>query len=126
MQARQPARRMNRRYRLTSSIDLKRVRRTGKSVAHPLAVLIAAPTGRPGSRFGVTAGRVVGGAVQRNQAKRRLREALRPLLPRVAPGWDAVLIARPALLDADWLDVQTAIAGLLARAHLMESDDRSA
>jgi ribonuclease P protein component len=116
---------MNRRLRLTSSIDFKRVRRTGKSVAHPLAVLVAVPTGRPGSRFGFTAGRAVGGAVQRNLAKRRLREALRPLMPRVVSGWDAILIARPALLDADWPSVQAAIAGLLARAHLVESNDRS-
>jgi len=117
---------MNRRLRLTSSIDFKRVRRTGKSLAHPLAVLVAVPTGRPGSRFGFTAGRAVGGAVQRNLAKRRLREALRPLMPRVVSGWDAILIARPALLDADWASVQAAIAGLLARAHLVESDDRPA
>lgn len=120
-----PAESMNRRYRLTSSVDFKRVRRAGKSYAHPLAVLIACPSGLPLSRLGVTAGKALGSAVARNRAKRRLREAARPYLPGVVPGWDLVLIARPALAAADWATVCSAVGGLLARAHLIEADDRS-
>lgn len=116
---------MNRRYRLTSSDDFKRVRRTGKSYAHPLAVLIACRSELALSRLGVTAGKGLGSAVARNRAKRRLREAARPYLPGIVPGWDLVLIARPALAAADWTTVCDAVGGLLARAHLIEADDRS-
>jgi ribonuclease P protein component len=52
---------------------------------------------------GFTATRKIGGAVQRNRAKRRLRQAARLILPRHArPGWDYVFIARAATLSCGW------------------------
>lgn len=52
------------------------------------------PTGeRP--RVGVTAGRRLGGAVVRNRARRRVREAFRRLERRVCARGDLVLVARP-------------------------------
>ena len=111
---------MNRKYRLTKSTDFKRVRRTGKSYAHPLVILTASPNDRVISRFGVTADRALGTAVQRNRAKRLLREALRSYLTALAGGWDVILIAHPALIEADWNDVCSAVASLLRRAGLLE------
>lgn len=70
-----------------------------------------------GIRAGFTATRKIGGAVQRNRAKRRLREAARQLLPLYgAPATDYVFIARsgttvrpwPRLLD----DVKSALISL--------------
>lgn len=113
---------MNRRYRLTSSTDFKRVRRTGKSYAHPLAILITSPNDQAVSRFGVAAGRALGNAVRRNRAKRRLREALRGYVPRTIGGRDVVLIARPALNEAKWSEVLDAMATLLRRAGLFEEE----
>jgi ribonuclease P protein component len=113
---------MNRKYRLTSSTDFKRVRRTGKSYAHPLAILLVSPNGLTISRIGVIAGRATGNAVRRNRAKRRLREALRRYLPRMVSGQDVVLIARPAFHEAEWSDVLNAMATLLGRAGLLEEE----
>ncbi len=45
-------------------------------------------------RIGVTAGRRLGGAVVRNRAKRRLREAFRRLESRLCARGDIVLVAR--------------------------------
>lgn len=48
-----------------------------------------------GPRVGYTCSKKVGGAVQRNRAKRRLRAAAAQVLPRLGrPGWDYVLIGR--------------------------------
>ncbi len=110
---------MNRRHRLTDSRDFKRVRRTGKSYAHPLAVLVASPSDRGTTRFGVTTARGFGGAVQRNRARRRLREALRSLRGNVSAGWDVVLIARPAALEADGATLLKALEDLFRRSALM-------
>lgn len=112
---------MQRRFRLTRSEDFKRVRRSGKSYAHPLVVLIvlkSVKSGGPRIRVGVAAGRTVGTAVKRNRAKRLLREAMRPLIPDIAPGLDLLLIARPGLSSASLEEVHQALLSLLQRAQI--------
>jgi ribonuclease P protein component len=117
--------------RLKSATDIERVRRDGRSHAHPLVVLVArrrdpvelpaapgsAPSARP--RFAFVAGRGVGKAVDRNRAKRLLREAARHCEPAVAPGWDLLLIARAPLAEAGLPETQAAVSQLLRRAHVL-------
>ena len=109
---------MQRRFRLTRSTDFKRVRNYGKSFAHPLVVLIVLVSDEPVLRVGVTAGRSLGGAVQRNRAKRLLREATRSQALLLQPGHDLMLIARSPLLKSDFAEIQAAIRNLLLRANL--------
>jgi len=111
---------VNRRFRLTRSANFERVRRFGKSYAHPLVVLIALPNQAESSRFGVAAGRSVGNAVRRNRAKRLLRSALQQQLPVIKPGWDVVLIARHRMAGATFQQTVTALASLLGRAKLLQ------
>ncbi|MBN1667626.1 MAG: ribonuclease P protein component [Anaerolineales bacterium] len=111
---------MQRKYRLKSPIEFKRVRREGKSYAHPLIVLIAQPNQLDYTRIGVAASRAVGNAVQRNRAKRRLRETARMLLPGLPVGWDLILLARRDLNQANFSALQTALHTLLQRAGLNE------
>ena len=110
---------MQRKFRLTRSEDFKRVRRSGKSYAHPLVVLIVQAHDQPRLKVGVTAGRTVGTAVYRNRAKRLLREAMRPLLPNIASSLDLILIARRPLEQADYPQLQAALTSLLSRARLL-------
>ena len=110
---------MKRKFRLTRSIDFKRVRRFGRSYTHPLVVLVTLPTREPVTRIGVTAGKKVGGAVQRNRAKRLLREALRMVHPSIIQGNDLMLIARKPLPGTDMVKIQEAIDLLLKRANLI-------
>jgi ribonuclease P protein component len=98
---------------------VQRVRSSGKSYAHPLAVLVTRRNDLDRSRFAVGAGRSLGGAVRRNRAKRRLRSALRSLVPRLAPGWDVLLLARDETPTARWPDLQQAVVSLCRRAGLL-------
>jgi len=110
-------------FRLTRSEDFKRVRRTGKSYAHPLVVLVVqACDACTHVRAGVTAGKTTGTAVHRNRAKRLLREALRPYLTSFTSGLDLILIARVGLASASLDDTRTALTTLLRRAGLLPTD----
>jgi ribonuclease P protein component len=105
---------MSHKNRLTSTTEFWRVRRTGKSYAHPLVLLIASQSAGAQSRYGVTANRAVGGAVRRNRAKRRMRTALQEY--DLNPGWDLILSARPGLDEAPWDEITRVIGNLLKKA----------
>ena len=69
-------------------------------------------------RYGITASRKVGGAVERNRAKRRLREVARATLPTVGrPMRDYVLIARTATLTRDFAALMQDFLGALHTVH---------
>ena len=110
---------MKRRFRLTRSTDFKRVRRSGKSYAHPLVVLYALKSDQAGVRVGVSAGLAVGNAVRRNRAKRLLRAAMNGLLPQTALGSDLLLIARSPLPESDIQHTRAALTNVLMRAGLL-------
>ena len=110
---------MKRRFRLTRSTDFKRVRRSGKSYAHPLVVLYALKSDQAGVRVGVRAGLAVGNAVKRNRAKRLLRAAMNDLILQTTDGSDLLLIARSPLPKSDLHQTRGALANLLKRAGLL-------
>lgn len=112
---------MQRSFRLTRSDEFARVRKAGISIAHPMLVLIWSANSRDDLRVGVSAGRSVGGAVQRNRSKRLLREAMRPLLSSVSRGKDVVIVARAPILQAKCPAVQSALKQLLMRAGLLST-----
>jgi ribonuclease P protein component len=100
-------------------VDVQRAYDEGRSWAHPLLVLVIRPNDVGFSRVGVTASRNVGNAVERNRAKRLLREAARHLYPMFeSQGWDIMLIARPKLIKSQEMAVEEALASLLERAGL--------
>jgi ribonuclease P protein component len=122
-------RRFGRQRRLRSSQDFARVRRQGRSVSGThLTLGYARQRPRMGgngsqpatlSRVGFTVGKRVGGAVVRNRVRRRLREAMRHRLPRIAPEWDLVVAARPSAAAADNASLAKELDALLARAKVL-------
>lgn len=111
---------MNRRFRLTRRADFQRVRRAGKSYAHPLVVLIALPGETAQTQVGVSASRLIGTAVQRNRAKRLIRAAISSFLPELTPGYQLLILARAPINRAVYGDVQREIGELLHRADLLK------
>ena len=71
------------------------------------------------TRFGLSTGRTLGGAVVRNRVRRRLREVLREMAPSFQPGWDVLIIARPALVGADHDALEGAVRRVLLKGGVL-------
>ena len=67
-----------------------------------------------GLRVGFTVGRALGGAVQRNRMKRRLREAVRMTLPAAAIAADVVINPKKSLLSTDFAAVRSEVTRAFA------------
>ena len=64
----------------------------------------------PGARVGLTVGRALGGAVQRNRIKRRLREAVRLALATITAPVDIVINPKKSALSADFSQLRNEVA----------------
>ncbi|MEI7742594.1 MAG: ribonuclease P protein component [Chloroflexota bacterium] len=96
---------------LSRPADFARLAEGGIARSHPLLVGRFVRNDLDQTRFGMATGKRLGGAVIRNRVRRRIREVLRVMAPSFQPGWDVLIIARPAIIDAD----HDAVVGALER-----------
>jgi ribonuclease P protein component len=107
------------RRRLSRSADFDRVYREGRSHANRHLVVYAFPRDEdePDAdaerRLGVSVGRKVGGAVERNRVKRLLRDAFWAAADELPDRHDFVIVARPAAAELAESGGEAAVEGSL-------------
>lgn len=115
---------MKKRFRLRRRADFQRVLAAGRVHSGRAVVGFATPTraAQVGPRIGIAVSRRVQGAVARNRARRRLREAVRLELEsrdslRGSEGitYDVVLIARAPALEAALAELRREVRSALRR-----------
>ncbi|MHB1937302.1 MAG: ribonuclease P protein component [Acidobacteriaceae bacterium] len=113
--------------KLRKHADYQRVYREGKRQSLPLMTYFFAarkpqdavaasrvsngsdspsPEMQPGSRVGLTAGKVLGNAVERNRIKRRMRHAVRQAQTELTASVDVVLHPRRIVLEAEFSQIE--------------------
>jgi ribonuclease P protein component len=109
-----------RRRRLSRSGDFDRVYREGSSRGNRFLVVHSFDrddAAGAGTRLGISVGRKIGKAVQRNKVKRVVRQAFWDLAGDVPPARDYVIVARPGiegLLDREGPDaIRSSLAELI-------------
>jgi ribonuclease P protein component len=112
--------RFPRRERLTTSAEFQALFQKGKRIDRPSMIVLWRATAEP-RRAGFAVSRQVRGAVQRNRARRRLREAYRAMRDAAPTHTALVIIGRPAALRQPFTelagelhDALTAIPGARA------------
>ena len=94
-------------HRLTDDYDFRRVRRLGRVFNTPLFSVSLAKSKIPGNiRFGfVLSNKISKRAVDRNRAKRILREVAMEKLKRFPPGFDIVFFSKRSLIGRSYEEV---------------------
>jgi len=110
---------------LTQNRDFQRLYARGKSCVSPSLVLYCCRNRSTGNRLGFTTGRKIGGAVQRNRARRRLSEAFRLIEPETRTGYDIVVVARTRCLTQDFTYLRKEMHGLLRDLGLLQGGEPS-
>jgi ribonuclease P protein component len=111
--------------RLTRRAEFLRAAAKGRKAGRP-GVLVQALRDEAEAplRVGFTATKKLGGAVVRNRAKRRLREAVRLTLGEAPPpGWHLVLVARDATATRPFSTLLGDLRGALRQAGVLPEQE---
>jgi ribonuclease P protein component len=99
--------------RLVRRKDYEAVYQAGRRRAGRLAVVFCRENGLDRTRFGTSAGRQLGTAVERNRIRRRVREVVRLHHRQFTPGWDIVIQPRRSAGRAQFRSLEQELVELV-------------
>jgi ribonuclease P protein component len=105
---------------LVRRVEYDAVYRDGRRKSGREFAVFLRPNGLDVSRFGWSIKKALGGAVQRNRIRRRIREIVRLHRQEIAPGWDIVIHPRSSVATTNFLTATDDLLKLLPRANPLE------
>ena len=112
-------------YRLRKNNEFKLVYRRGKSLANSLLVLYIFNNRKnkdqnnlPYNKVGISVSKKVGNSVVRSRSKRLITESYRLNEKDLKTGYDFVFVARTAIKDKSYFEVEDAMKKLFIKAGL--------
>ena len=103
---------------LKKNIDFQNVYRNGKSYANRFLVVYILENHTEKNRLGISVSKKVGNSVVRSRSKRLIYESYRLNVNDIKPGYDFVFVARSAINEKKYSDVEAAMINLLKKAGI--------
>jgi ribonuclease P protein component len=109
-------------YRLCRREDFQRLRREGRTYHHRFLILNLASNELAHNRYGFVTSKPLGKAVARNRVRRLLREVIRHLHPRIAAGFDIVIVARKDIVGQPFRIIYRTIEVMMIKAGIVQAE----
>lgn len=117
---------MKRCYSLKRNKEFRYAYRVGKA-AHSKSMVLIYAKGKPNEvKIGFSVSKKLGNAVVRNRIKRRLREAITPLIPDFRKGVKLIIVAKAAVLEEKMPSIQSSMRYMAKKAGLLTHGDDNA
>lgn len=101
----------------------RRLYAKGESAVGRFVVVYAKRNGTDCNRLGITTGVKLGHAVDRNRARRRIRESYRLNEHCLKRGWDIVIVARTAAIEGDFSEMQRSFLHQCKKLRLLREEE---
>ena len=113
--------------RFTSSLkknyEFRRLYNRGKNAAAQCVVVYCRRNNGTGNRLGLTVSTKIGGAVQRNRIRRRLKEIYRLNEEKITHGFDIVIVARTRSRFVGYQELEASVLALFRKLGIMAVKD---
>jgi len=100
--------------------DFSAIYKKGKSVGERYVVVFYKKNNLSYNRIAFLASKKVGNSVERNRARRLMKESFRFLKENMRSGYDIIFIARTTIDGRNFFDVKKSMYGALKKAKLYE------
>lgn len=107
--------------RLGRNKEFQRVYRRGKNYGCRQFGLVVSRGNTAELKVGFSVSKKLGGSVQRNLLKRRMREQFRAIAPRVSRGYRIIIIARQPAAESSFDEIGRSMRYILGKAGLLTS-----
>ena len=111
--------RLDKTRRIINNNEYRLVYKHGKYEVGRLCVLYRMPVEKQKTRIGFVTGKKVGGAVERNRARRLMKEVYRLNQHQIREGYHIVIVGRGPLKDATYERAEKEILYLLRKSKLL-------
>ena len=105
---------------LKKNHEFRRLYNKGKSAASQCVVVYCRRNGKAENRIGITVSTKIGGAVQRNRIRRRLKEIYRLNEGKLPIGYDIIIVARMRSRFAGYREIENSVLALFRKLGLVK------
>jgi ribonuclease P protein component len=107
---------------LNKNHEFRRLYNKGKSTGSQFVVVYCLKNGSTHNRLGITVSKKVGGAVQRNRVRRRLRESYRINETQFSGGYDIVIVSKFKSRFSEYNELESSVLSLFKKLGILNAD----